>query len=73
MSKNSCNTVELITEHENVFHVDNIIPMRTLQDMYMNWVMAKCDYDKDVVAKRLRISRKTVYNRCKYGQVQDSR
>jgi DNA-binding NtrC family response regulator len=55
----------------NSLIISEVIPMRDLQDMYINWVMAQCDNDKDLVAKRLEISKKTIYNRCKHGNVQN--
>jgi transcriptional regulator with PAS, ATPase and Fis domain len=61
----------LVSGNPDILIISEVIPMRDLQDMYINWVMTQCDNDKDLVAKRLEISKKTIYNRCKHGNVQN--
>jgi transcriptional regulator with PAS, ATPase and Fis domain len=61
----------LTPKNPDILIISEVIPMRDLQDMYINWVMTQCDNDKDLVAKRLEISKKTIYNRCKHGNVQN--
>jgi DNA-binding NtrC family response regulator len=54
---------------QNLFSVSEIIPMRQLQDSYINWVMIRCHGDKEKVAELLKISEKTLYNRIRHGDV----
>lgn len=46
------------------------VSMRRLQDMYISWCMYRYGGDKDTVSSRLKISKRTISNRIKSGNVQ---
>jgi hypothetical protein len=54
---------EVVDSLPEDFTIREIIPMRDIQDLYINWVMARLDGDKMETAKQLGISQKTIYNR----------
>lgn len=60
---------EVIDNLPEDFTIREIIPMRELQDSYINWVMVRLEGDKTEVARQLGISEKTIYNRINHGGV----
>lgn len=54
---------EVVDNLPSDFTIREVIPMRDIQDLYINWVMERLDGDKMETAKQLGISQKTIYNR----------
>jgi DNA-binding NtrC family response regulator len=64
MSDTELNSIaEVVDNLPSDFIIREIMPMRDVQDAYINWVMARLDGDKVETAKQLGISQKTIYNR----------
>lgn len=59
------------TVEDDSFKISDILPMRSVQDRYIEWVMLRCNKDQKVAAEKLGISSKTIYNRYRYGNVQN--
>ncbi len=66
---NDDEVTEIIDSIPYDFIVREIIPMRQLQDSYINWAMVRLKGDKSEVARQLGISEKTIYNRINHGDV----
>jgi len=69
MTEVDSSITEAVDSIPDDFIVREIVPMRQLQDSYINWVMARLDGDKGETARQLGISEKTIYNRINYGDV----
>ena len=51
------------------YTVSDIVPIRTLVNNYILWVVDRCG-NQETAAKALKVTRKTIYNRIRSSNVQ---